>query len=30
VIPFTIVFRDIPGALSEFTVEVAGSNPAAQ
>jgi predicted Zn finger-like uncharacterized protein len=30
VIPFTIVFRDIPAALSEFTVEVAGSNPAAQ
>lgn len=30
VIPFTIVFRDIPDNLSEFVVEVAGSNPAAQ
>jgi len=30
IIPFTIVFRDIPGTLSEFVVEVADSNPAAQ
>ncbi|MDT8419082.1 MAG: DUF3426 domain-containing protein [Desulfuromonadales bacterium] len=30
VIPFTIVFRDIPDNLSEFVVEVADSNPAAQ
>lgn len=30
VIPFTLVFRDIPEELSEFTVEVADSNPAAQ
>lgn len=30
VIPFTIIFRDIPEDLSEFVVEVADSNPAAQ
>jgi len=30
VITFTLVFRDIPDELSEFVVEVADSNPAAQ
>ena len=30
IIPFTIVFRDIPDELAEFVVEVADSNPAAQ